>query len=275
MKKLYLLLILIIVAGINQSCRKNTAANLSSDVNVSNDAVLSISSYTSIFNLLIKARLNSSLTSRGYAFIDGANVTYNSGIPEYDFGFGSQLSPDSIQRTGWIKIIMSGDILLQGSFANVSFHNYYEDYGMVNGTDSIVNEGTNALNQMVFHNYILQGNIDKGMGDGILTVNLNEKLKIPASSLVQGHEILFLIQGTISGKSSKGYTFSATTRDTLLNSLSCPWINGGIIDVNIPDVQVPGGYIEFGKTKGCSDIIWYYFENSAFRVKKNKYYLSN
>lgn len=275
MKKLLLLLMIISLVVINQSCRKNTTYNLSSDVNVANDAVLSISSYTSIFNLLIKARLNSSLTSRGYAFIDGANISYNSGNQEYDFGFGSQLSPDSVQRNGWIKIVMSGDILQQGTYANVSFPNYYEDYGQVSGTDSIVNEGINVLNQMVFHDYISQGTIDKGMGNGILTVNINEKIKVQASSIIPGQDILFLIQETISGKSSRGYTFYASTRDTLLNSISCPWIKGGIIDVHISDVKVPDGYIEFGKNKGCSDVIWYYFENSAFRVKKNKYYLSN
>jgi hypothetical protein len=275
MKKLFLLLIVIILAGINQSCRKNSTVDLNADVNVANDAVISISSYTSIFNFLIKARLDSSIISHGFSFIDGAIVTYNSGSKSYDFSFGNQYSPDSVQRTGSIQFVMSGDILQMGSYAMVSFQNYNEDYGRVTGTDSIVNEGTNALNQMVFQDYISHGTIDKGKGDGILTVSINEKLTVQASSIFTGQDIIFLIQGSISGKSSKGYTFSASTRDTLLNSISCPWIEGGIIDAHIPDVQVPDGYIEFGKNKGCSDVIWYYFENASFRVKKNKYYLSN
>jgi hypothetical protein len=275
MKKLYLLLIIIIIAGIHQSCRKNSSSDLNADVNVANDAVISVSSYTSIFNFLIKARLDSSIISRGFAFIDGAIVTYNSGSKAYNFAFGNQYSPDSVQRTGSIQFVMSGDILQMGSYAKVSFQNYYEDYGRVTGTDSIVNDGTNALNQMVFNDYISHGTIDKGMERGILTVSINEKLTVRASSIFTGQDIIFLVQGTISGKSSKGYTFTASTSDTLLNSISCPWIEGGIIDVHISDVQIPDGYIEFGKNKGCSDVIWYYFENASFRVKKNKYYLSN
>ncbi|MGA3014991.1 MAG: hypothetical protein ABSD71_13265, partial [Bacteroidales bacterium] len=177
MKKLYLLLIVIILAGTNQSCRKNTVYNLTSDVNVANDVILSVSSYTAVFNLLIKSRLNSSLMTSGSTYIDGAYITYDSVSHEYKFVFGTQISPDSVQRSGWIIVDLSGDLLRQGTYAKVTFWNYYEDYGEVSGNDSIVNEGTNALSQVVFHDYITHGTMDKGLGGGIIKVNINERLK--------------------------------------------------------------------------------------------------
>jgi hypothetical protein len=275
MKKTLIFFIVLILFCLFYSCRKNSTYDLKPNVNVANDVILSVSSFTAIFNLLIKARLDPSLASHGYTHIDGANINYDSVKREYDFGFGSTISPDSVQRTGTVKVVVSGDILQKGSYAKVSFQNYYEDSGKVDGIDSIANEGANVFSQMVFSVYVFQGTINKVYGGGTITYDMNGKYKTTASSLVPGEDILFLMQGSISGISSKGHTFSASIRDTLQNVFSCPWIKDGIIDVHLPDAQVPDGYIDFISTDGCSDVIWYYFEGSDFKVRKNKMYLKN
>jgi len=257
------------------SCRKNNAYDLKSNVNVSNDVILSVSSFTTIFNLLIKARLDPSLALNGYTRIDGANITYDSVKREYDFGFGITLSPDSVQRTGKIKVVVTGDLLQKGSYAKVSFQNYYEDYGKVDGIDSIANEGVNAFSQIVFSVIGSQDTINKVYGGGFITYKMDCKYDALASSLISGGDILFLLRGSISGISSKGYDFSASIRDTLQDAFSCPWIKKGIIDVHLPDAQVTDGYIDFGSTNVCSDMIWYYFEGCAFKVIKNKFFLKN
>jgi hypothetical protein len=244
-------------------------------VNVSNDVILSVSSFTTIFNLLIKARLDPSLALNGYTRIDGANITYDSVKREYDFGFGITLSPDSVQRTGKIKVVVTGDLLQKGSYAKVSFQNYYEDYGKVDGIDSLANEGVNAFSQMVFSLTGSQDTINKVYGGGFIRYKMDCKYNAPASSLVFGGDILFLLRGSISGISSKGYNFSASIRDTLQDAFSCPWIKAGIIDVHLPDAQVTDGYIDFVSTNVCSDMIWYYFEGCAFKVIKNKLFLKN
>jgi hypothetical protein len=104
---------------------------------------------------------------------------------------------------------------------------------------------------------------------------MNGNYKTTASSLVPGGDILFLLQGSISGISSKGHNFSASIRDTLQDDVSCPWLKGGIINVHVPDAQVTDGYIDFVSSDGCSDVFWYYFEGCAFKVIKNKLYLKN
>jgi hypothetical protein len=170
---------------------------------------------------------------------------------------------------------MSGDILQKGSYARVLFQSYYEDYGKVKGNDSIINEGANAFNQVVFSDYISDGTINKVIGNGTIAVNINATYKTLASSLVPGQDILFLAQGNISGISSKGHPFSASIRDTLQELFSCPWIKDGIIDVHVSDAEITDGYIDFLASDGCSDEIWYYFNDSGFKVRKNQYYLKN
>ncbi len=275
MKKISILFTGLIVLCLFFSCRKNNAYDLKPNVNVSNDVILSVSSFTAIFNILIKARLDHSLAENGYTQIDGANIIYDSVKREYDFGFGSTLSPDSVQRSGTVRVVVTGDFLQKGSYAKVSFQNYYEDYGKVDGIDSIANEGTNAFSQLVFSVFVSQGTITKVYGGGIINYTMNGNYKTTASSLVPGGDILFLLQGSISGISSKGHNFSASIRDTLQDDVSCPWLKGGIINVHVPDAQVTDGYIDFVSSDGCSDVFWYYFEGCAFKVIKNKLYLKN
>jgi len=275
MKKISILSLGIILLFFFYSCRKNTSIDLNPDVNVANDVIISISSYTAVFNLLIKSRLDTSLAKYGHAVIDSSYITYDSSKMEYDFVFYSVISPDSIQRSGWIKVLVSGDILQKGSYARVFFQSYYEDDGLVNGIDSITNEGVNAFSQVVFSDNISHGSIDKVIGGGTINVDITGKYKTLTSSLVSGKDILFFIQGTISGLSSKGHTFTASIRDTLQDSFSCPWIKGGIIDMHVSDAEFPDGYIDFMAGDGCSDVIWYYFNDSEFKVRKNQFYLKN
>jgi hypothetical protein len=172
-------------------------------------------------------------------------------------------------------VLLSGDILQKGSYAKLFFQSYYEDYGKVDAMDSITNEGTNTSGQVVFSETISHGSINKAIGGGTISVNLACRYKTQASQLVPGQDILFLVKGDISGLSSKGYPFSASVRDTLEDLFSCPWIRDGIIDVHVPDVEITGGYIDFVTADGCSDLIWYYFDTSAFKLRKNQFYLKN
>jgi hypothetical protein len=275
MKRISILLLGIIFLLFLQSCRKNISIDLNPNVNVSNDVIISISSYTTVFNLLIKARLDTSLAKYGLTLIDSAYVTYDSLKMEYYFNFCSKKSPDSVRRNGRIAVLVSGDILQEGSYATVFFQSYCEDNGMVEGIDSIANEGVNVFGQLVFSDNITHGSIVKDCGGGTIRVNMTCKYKTPASLLVPGNDILFLAEGTISGLSSKGHTFSASIHDTLKDSFSCPWIKAGTIDVHIPEAEIPDGYIDFVAGDGCSDVIWYYYNTSEFKVWKNQFYLKN
>ncbi len=275
MKNISILILGIMLLPFIQSCKKNTSLDMNPNVNVSNDVIISISSYTNVFNLLIKARLDPSLAKHGWALIDSANVTYDSLKMEYGFNFYSKKSPDSVLRSGRIAMLVSGDILQKGSYARVFFQSYHEDNGKVDGIDSIANEGVDDFGQLVFSDYISHGSSVKVLGGGTISVELAAKYKTMVSTLVPGNDILFLAEGTISGISSKGYVFSASIHDTLQDSFACPWIKGGIIDVHVPAAEITDGYIDFVANDGCSDVIWYYFDTSDFMVWKNQYYLKN
>ncbi|MCX6247961.1 MAG: hypothetical protein NTW10_09520 [Bacteroidetes bacterium] len=257
------------------SCKKNKSIDLNPDVNAANDVILSVSSYTTIFNLMIKARLDHDLLTTGMAMIDKAVATFDPEKMEYGFTFLGDISPDSVRRSGNIRIALSGDILLKGSSALLTLKDYYEDEGLVGGTDSIFNEGVNGTGHLVFSNHVSGGVINKAVEGGTIHVSMVLSFSAPSSSLVSGQDILFLEQGTLSGLSSKGHSFSASFRDALQDALSCPWLKNGIIDLQVSDTDLPDGMIDFMTADGCSDVIWYYFGNSEFKVRKNKFFLKN
>jgi hypothetical protein len=174
-----------------------------------------------------------------------------------------------------IRIRVTGNLFQNGSYAKAYFENYFEDFGKVDGIDSIVNEGVNSMNQMVFSIHVSKGSIDKVYGGGTISVDMNCTSKVPVSSISNGADIVFLVKGKISGLSSKGHAFIGSIRDTLQDSFSCPWIKDGIIDMHIPDSQKQDGYIDFVGNDGCSNVIWYYYHDSSFKVYKNKNWLKN
>ena len=276
MKKFTPLIYLFILLLVFNSCTKdtNTHTDLNSNVNSSNDVILSLSSYTTVFNRIIKSRLDTSLANSGSACIDGAIITYDSTLHEYQYAFGA-FCPDSVLRSGGIRVKVTGDLLQNGSYANAYFESYYEDFGEINGIDSITNLGINSENQMVFSMNVTQGSINKAYGGGTISVVFNSRLKVLVSSLTSGSDLIFLLKGDISGLSSKGYAFTGLIRDTLQDSFNCPWIIAGIIDMHVPESEVQDGYIDFVSGDGCSDVIWYYFNNSSFMVHKNKNFLKN
>ena len=276
MKKFPPFLYLFILLLLFISCKKvtNTHTDLNPNVNSSNDVILSLSSYTTLFNRIIKARLDTSLAHSGNAFFDGAIVTYDSTLNEYIFAFGPAC-PDSVLRSGEISVKVTGDLLQKGAYAKAYFGNYYEDYGKVNGADSITNLGINNEGQMVFSMNVSRGTINKNYGGGTISVEINSTFKGVVSSLTSGSDLVFLLSGNISGISSKGHGFTGVIRKTLQDSFNCPWITAGIIDMNVPESEIPDGYIDFVSADGCSDVIWYYFNNSSFMVHKNKNFLKN
>jgi hypothetical protein len=170
---------------------------------------------------------------------------------------------------------LSGDILQPGTSASVIFDYYYEDHGMVTANDSIVNEGINPQGQMVFLNTVRYGYMFKYYGPGAILANLTNRYKVDAASLTGSQNIVFLVSGAVSGSSSRGYEFNATIRGTLQDSFNCPWIEGGIIDVEVPAAEVPSGYIDFATGDGCSDTLYYTFSESLFKVLKKKLWLKN
>jgi hypothetical protein len=211
----------------------------------------------------------------GHTAIDGAYVSFDSAKMQYHFSFYGAVSPDSVTRTGDIRVKVTGDILQPGSSAAVIFDNYYEDRGLVSGNDSITNEGINSQSQMVFLNKISNGYIFKYYGSGAILVNLSNKYETSPSSLVTGQDILFLVSGSIAGQSSASYDFSASIRGTLEDAFSCPWIRSGIIDMQVPAAEVPDGYIDFVAGDGCSDTLYYTFNESVFKVLKKALWLKN
>ena len=275
MKRFLFFLLGILIFFIFHSCKKNQSFQLAPNVNVQDDIVIAQSAYTWAFNLLIKARLDTALSSTGHSVIDSAVATFQPADQKYSFDYYSVKCCDSVVRRGKIEVEYTGDVLQKGSSCNIFFQNYYEDDDPVSGIDSIVNEGVNSANQMVFKNYITNGLISKYLGGGVISYSAVNHYKAALSSLIPGQDILFLISGNSSGRSSKGYAFTASIQDTLLDSFSCQWIRGGVVRVHVPDVDVTDGTLDFREEDGCSDTIYYNVNGIVIKVLKNKDWLKN
>jgi hypothetical protein len=274
MKQMSSLLALLFLLGCFSSCKKNTTVDLNPNVNCANDVILSVSTFSNLFNLLIKSRLDSTISSTGTGMVDGVPVSYNLALKEYTLFFNGSVFPDSVIRSGVIRMKATDDVLQAGSVITLTFQSYYEDYAPVEAIDTIVNMGINTDGKLEFYNHVTLASIGQYVYGGTIRVGLHQYF-IADGLLTPGRDITFYLKGTMSGMSSKGYAFSATIRDSLEDALSCPWIRSGIIDVYVPDSQVTQGYIDFVASDGCSDIIWYYFGESSFKVRKNMYSLAN
>jgi hypothetical protein len=128
---------------------------------------------------------------------------------------------------------------------------------------------------MVFTNYIEHGTILKGSANyTTITWSSERQFSTDANSFAQPGNIIFLMEGTCTGISSKDYSFSATL-NTLTDNINCPWILDGIIHLSIPDAGYTTGTVDFIPNDGCSNKLLYTFEGHIFYLWKNERYLKN
>jgi len=257
------------------SCHKNTEVDLKPNMNVANDVVISECAYKYIFNMIVKAQINPALKANHVTWIDSAWVSYNTSESEFVFEFSGKMCQDSVQRSGKFEAEFDSSFLKPGSTTMVLFDNYYDGTNRIDGTDSIVYNGITTGKRMVFTNYIEHGTILKGSANyTTITWSSERQFSTDANSFAQPGNIIFLMEGTCTGISSKDYSFSATL-DTLTDNINCPWILGGIIHLSIPGSGYTTGTVDFITNDGCSNKMKYTFEGNTFYLWKNPQYLKN
>jgi hypothetical protein len=262
--------ILVILA----SCKKNTSVDLEPNISVANDVVIAECINRYVFNMIIRATVDSVLQITHLDTIDSAVVTFNVEENEYSFEYPGSYCADSVFRSGKIEAELNGNFLSQGCITMVNFTNYYEDGMAVNGTDSIVNSGIVQGNKMAFSVFFMNGTVRKVQTNpAMITWESTSQFLTAANSFSYPSDITFYQFGNLSGNSYSGYTFSATM-DTLVNKISCPWYYSGRISVSILSAEVTSGYIDFLENDGCTNSMDYYFNGTIFHWKKDFRYLN-
>ncbi len=169
------------------------------------------------------------------------NDTINN-IVTIDFGTVNCVGADGRTRRGKIIINYTGHYFETGSIKNFSFQDFYVNDNHVEGTRVVTNEGLNAAGH--FHWTIVSG-ITITKTDGIvLTWNRTGEREMLAG---QGTDSVWDDQYSITGiaiGTRNGNNYSAEITSPLIRSMSCHYINSGVILI-IPASHAPVT-IDFG-----------------------------
>ncbi|RLD30823.1 MAG: hypothetical protein DRI72_09960, partial [Bacteroidetes bacterium] len=78
---------------------------------------------------------------------------------------------------------------------------------------------------------------------------------------------IFEISGTSSGVDVNGYSFSASTNESLGDYFNCRWIRTGITILGIEGTDINSGYIDYIGEDTCTNQVLYYFNGNPFYDK--------
>ena len=151
---------------------------------------------------------------------------------------------DSAIRSGKIMVHLTMSYVDSGSVTTITFDNYYVNGRKITGTETITNHGKNNNGHYVFDVIIQNGNLFSV--DGVTAYN-----SVQQREWIQGDNTLFdplddvyMIAGTSNGTTTQGTNFSITITSPLKATISCAWIESGIIAItqqNNPTINVDYG----------------------------------
>ena len=273
MKKLLFVPVILCLFLSFTGCKKNKQYDLTPDINVADDIVLSESAYNHATENLLLALADPALHSVFHSVIDSAFVVFDTAENEYIFNYTSKLCPDSVVRYGKIEMYVFGSLPDTGTIFKIYFQNFMEYQHLITGRDSVVYKGTDGSGKMVFRNYIIYGVIHKDLE--LIDWNSTNNFMVDPSLFQPGHTLDYYITGQAYGTSSKGHTFTAKINDSLIHQQTCPWILSGTIDLHIPGADVENGTIDFIVGDGCTNKLKYDFEGNIYYLWNDHTYLSN
>jgi hypothetical protein len=272
--KIFILILVLLTGACSISCKKNHEADLKANLNVADNIVIAEEVYNHIVLMTVQALKDPLLKAQGFLYLDSGYATFDSVKNKISFYYLNKLSPDSVSRKGKYEVAMSGDLLLAGSHALVTFTNYFSDNQEVTGYDSMVNSGI-MNNKVTFKNFIFYGQITRSVPDSILWQSSNYFKYDPSVFIPGSGSYSVLISGDASGTSANGYKFTVSIHDSLIWSSDCPWYKGDKLSLGISDVDVPTGIIRFNPAGNCTDDILYDFEGNVYYTRMNGLFLSH
>ncbi len=275
MKYLCIILVWVYLLGFTLACKKNQPYDLRPILNATNDNILSQRPFNYAFTMLLRACTDSVLMEVHQAFIDGATVYLSESGKKITFLFDGDLCQDSVIRFGSFIAVLDTNLFLDGAQIQFSFLDYFEDNHHIIGDYHLENSGINRDGKIGFTSRVDSAVITK---DSIHNIHWEGELLYlvdPPSMLPNPEKILITIEGKGYGMSSRGYAFQSTITGPLADSLSCPWIHDGMIQIIIQDGDVRSGTIEYMGKSGCDDRVDYNFEGRLYHLWINDKYLRN
>lgn len=263
-------LLTILLAG----CKKNTTIDLNPNLNAANDNVILHRAFIHVFDMMLKASLDSALHVDLHALIDSATVTYNPQTDSYLFSYQGNKCSDSVTRYGNFEVAPDTLFFLAGSKAPVHFTSYFEDGHHINADDTLCNQGLISGGKIHFQSVITDALIAK---DSIGNITWNGSINhfVDANIVSQGIAgAVVLVDGSGSGTTSRGYGFSSEIQQPINDKLACPWLRSGIIGLTLFGTEVERGTISYRSETACNDSVRYDFDGTIYKWRMDRDHLA-
>ena len=148
-----------------------------------------------------------------------------------DFGPVNCLGLDGKNRRGKILVHYNGHYKDSGSLRSITFSDYYVNDNQILGTKTVTNMGQNSAGE-VYYNIMIDGSIVKANGAGTVSGQSSRVRTWLAGYNTAGWmDDEYAITGTASITRANGNVISANVTTPLHRSLSCNWIDAGVISI--------------------------------------------
>lgn len=270
----YLSLLIVFFALLFAGCKKNTTIDLKPNLNAANDIVILHRAFIHVFDMMLKASLDSALHVDLHALIDSATVTYAPQLNRYNFSYQGNKCSDSVVRFGSFEVVPDTGFFITGAKAPVNFISYFEDGHHITSGDTICNNGLVSGGEIQFQSVVTDALIAK---DSVGNIRWNGKLNhlVDPSIVQQGMAgAIILVDGAGSGSTSRGFGFTSSIQQPIKDLLDCPWLRAGIIGVSISGTEVADATISYRPEMSCNDSVRYNFDGTIYKWRMDRDHLS-
>lgn len=255
-------------------CKKNSSIDLKPSLNSANDNVIVHRTFIYVFDMILRASLDSALQVNHYAVIDSASISFNPAAKTYAFQYQGSACKDSVIRSGTFVMKLDTGFFVTGAIASVRFINYFEDGRWVKAIDTIRNMGITTGGKINFQSSIDSVLITKDSGRVIQWKARLSHLVEPGIIWSGAGNARVLVEGTGSGVSSKGFRFTSAFTKQANDDLNCPWMHDGTILLSTPGAQITTGAIRFIPQPACNDSVFYDFDGMVYNWRIERDHLS-
>jgi hypothetical protein len=150
-----------------------------------------------------------------------------------DFGTTNCLCNDGRYRRGKILVSYTGNYFGAGSARTITFDNFYRNDNKVEGTRTVTNNGLNSAGQYTWT--INAQNMKITRTDGTFhtwnSVRTRTMVAGQSTPLIWSDDE-YELNGNANGVNRNGIAYTADITTTLHRSMSCRWIDRGVITIS-------------------------------------------
>lgn len=181
-----------------------------------------------------------------------------------DYGNSNFLCIDGRYRRGKIIITASDFYRNEGSVHTVNFDEYFQNDHKLEGTQTIINQGRNTDEFLVYDVEVSNGKVTTPDAKIIYFEQNSSRTWIEGEGTIfQPCDDVYLIDGTQNGISSDSINYTITVVQSLNVLICCKWIRSGILNINIE--QLPVISIDYGETQ-CDNQATVSFGGTSYPV---------